>query len=109
MTIFASAPPINDDPTPWLDSRGLRFRIKHGDRYGTTKWSPRPGFDRPRAHEANPILVEFRERENPKNIYALSQWIMFIGEGWDGSICQATTPQIDHARKVLVRLAAFSK
>ena len=57
----------------------------------------------------NPILAAFREREMSGNPFALVQWLNFLGDGWDGSICAATPNEVDHARKVLTRLANLSK
>lgn len=57
----------------------------------------------------NPILAAFREREFAGNPYALNQWLMFLDDGWDGTICAATPNEVNHARKVLTRLAALTK
>jgi hypothetical protein len=111
MTIFASTPPINDDPAPFREPDAIGFRHAHPDSYGATKCrlEPRPEYERPRAHPANPILVAFRERETPgghTHRFAVEQWAAFTmwGKyGWDGTICRANDAQIRHAHRVLQR------
>ncbi|MGN7978245.1 hypothetical protein ACTJJ4_11790 [Microbacterium sp. 22195] len=59
---------------------------------------------RPQRNPTNPILLAFRGREDPHNIYAIRQWINFIIFGWDGTICPASQEHQQHAARVLMRL-----
>jgi hypothetical protein len=64
--IYASTSPQNDDPAPMVGTEtGTRYSTPFGadqNPHGETAYHrPRPEFDRPRAHDANPILVAARE------------------------------------------------
>lgn len=51
----------------------------------------------------NPIVLAFHGRERKENIYALRQWIGFLGR-WDGTIVDASNEQIAEAMVVLTRM-----
>lgn len=55
----------------------------------------------------NPILAMFRFRPYRDSVVT-DHWLGYLLD-WDGSICAATPNEIDHARKVLTRLANFTK
>lgn len=42
--------------------------------------------------ESNPIIKEFRAREDFDNVYVVRQWLGFLG-AWDGTICEASKTQ----------------
>lgn len=74
---------------------------------------PRPEFDRPLTNPVNPVLVSFREdmlnarmgqEENQRDDY---EWL--IGPDWENYWQEhVTAEQIDHARRVLERLARLT-
>ncbi len=113
--MFASQQ-INTDPKPWLewesDSRYSQAEVdaeNERDRCwrGLGK-RPRPEFD----NTPNPILLDFRENHGATgawlNEITLDQldaeFLREVGNAWDVPV---TDEHIEHARKVLTRLAAF--
>ena len=94
---------INRDPYPWVTVFGIAegFRIAREDgRHLKHDFQPRPEFD----NNPNPILAGIREGEND----ACSALDMLRGdarEWWNPLV--VTDAHIDHARKVLERLAAL--
>lgn len=84
---------INTDPQPWLCECGGSRSDMPENPYGLIGHdyllAPRPEFD----NKPNPILVEFRNLTNRDAASVLRQLPSFY------------TPHIDHARKVLQRLA----
>lgn len=120
--IFASKSPrdLNRDPAP--------FRIWTGPWAGTraaqavpgmTELDPRPEFGHVQHNQPNPILVAFRNRAEDVTLdywaWALEAEAAFGGwSSWNHSdhpahsLTIATDAQIDHARRVLERLANFA-
>lgn len=106
--IFSSTPETNDDPKPlYLVNIDMRIPgteddvIEHCER-----WLPRPEFDR--AHKPNSILVGFREHDwyyvEMRDEAAL--WILgLVNYATHGT---ASPEQIDHANRVLTRLARLA-
>lgn len=63
---------------------------------------PRPEFDHVQHNEPNPILVSFRSNDmNPR----ASDWAKWLVRPSLGAWHHADSTHIDHARKVLTRLA----
>ncbi len=119
--IFASKTPrdLNRDPEPWVTKPQLRAefgRPKHHaesiDCYAYCVRDPRPEFDHVQHNHPNPILLDFRETNGIAEL-----WLEAI-EGKDGDVFLAGVPKafgairaphIDHARRVLGRLARLTK
>lgn len=92
---------VNTDPYPWRhwppyggELREIRYAsqldgFRDPQAAGPIRFEPRPSFD----NNPNPILVEFRNLTNRDAASVLRQLPSFY------------TPHIDHARKVLQRLA----
>ena len=104
MTQFASKTPrdLNHDPHPYRYANGDRRVAPEVDPDDPTTRDPRPEYDHPQHNEPNPILVRLRvERSDPAG---------FVKSGdlsrMDIDISDATPEHIDHARRVLSRLAA---
>lgn len=97
------------DPWPHLDGLGNRHReaVVSADPYYCTRWAPRrEQFDTP----VNRVLVDVRaERDGLTNSVALvtyySAWEQSIGD--PTALGYWTADEIEHARKVLTRLAAL--
>lgn len=127
--MFASKTPrdLNSDPTPyvikgenntWREtvSQG-EFFIANADVYApriTARFDPRPEFDHVQHNEPNPILVEFRRVHNLPHLTAAGapwlarHWILnwhIHREGHD----DASDAQIEHAHRVLTRIARFTE
>lgn len=107
MTIFKSQQ-VNLDPEPWLcdyeiDGKPVRSFF---DGHGRYTWAPRrEQFDTP----VNRVLLAFREdvRLNPYTAGFRMQaevWLIGIDFGL-GQHNGSTQQEIDHARRVLTRLA----
>jgi hypothetical protein len=115
--IFASKTPrdLNHDPEPWVNAAPDFERGSEADfeewqpRHGKV-FDPRPEFDHAQQNEPNPILTTLRLNSNaPRE------------DGWDARIAalyflegvgidnvereQATPEHVEHARRVLTRLA----
>ncbi len=99
MAIFASRR-VNVDPEPWVNPAGdLRY---HTQVHGGWKFDPRPEFD----NVVNPILVAFRvvyDREAAGFLAGAEMREIEKGK-WSAV---ASREHIDHARRVLQKLAAF--
>lgn len=89
-----------EDPEPWKDDFGDRYASISDvpDRYSAI-YDPRPGY-RP---QQNPILAYARQRRAEGESFATILWRVNNG-GTSGTIAQ-----IEHARKVLTRLANIYK
>lgn len=104
MRLRSSGKRTDIDPTPWS-----RFPDAHsGPRFadcdtGFLYYNPRPEFNQSFTNPVNPILAAFRQREDSGNIFAVKQWVGFTTR-WDGSICEATSGEVRHARRVLTRI-----
>lgn len=134
--IFASKPPhgLSHDPWPYVDESGMRWYAEEGVCWPETgpnagqvhEWSaglrhdPRPEYEHTQHNEANPVLVAFRAdckvtHNWPVSIF-LQDWINVLdgyGLSWescavdlDDMLDSARPAHIDHARRVISRLAA---
>lgn len=123
MSIFASTPPRNTDPFPWFVVLGPWRGTRSDARLVDSDYEPRPEFDQPRAHEANPILVAYRQHLAKQRItsdaggwlFAIDTFAAFGGfRDWDSdthpyySLIVASDDQIEHARRVLSKLEAVT-
>lgn len=139
MTIFASTPTRNTDPWPrvWqghsihnrMRTDTDMFREHAPANNESYLYLPRPKFDQPRAHAANPVLVEFRANiDRAKRLIArgvdidmltlLGLWRLnltametFGGHvAWNDTthpmhfLTKATEAQVEHASEVIYRL-----
>lgn len=114
MSMFSSRPPFNDDPYPnvWNGhSPRNQMRVdtdmyRRGAPYNHERYSykPRPEFDRPQHNPTNPILAKFRERS-----YPVAYWVHRLSKGDLPDGVEASIEQIDHAHRVLTRLANLTK
>jgi len=108
--IYASTPPRNTDPTPYFGLSDERFsvppsRVELALSEGLT-YAPRPEFDQPRAHEANPVLVKFRQLPEASR----APWLRgFVAAVDRYRFANWTDDQAHHARRVLTRLANFTE
>lgn len=108
---------LTADPQPYVDQWDID-RSPDGDPAGFDfdvwfSYSPRPEFDRPLANPANPVLVEFRAEAGQHYPFRddLAWWVLCLnadpstfrtdGYGW-------SEEHIDHARRVLKRLARLT-
>ena len=90
------------DPAPWTTDALGNSRAAEGG-WGK-RWSPRrEQFDTP----VNRIMVEFREGWSHDPTYGAANWLISLDDPtWDvRSVFDATPAEIDHARRVLTRLA----
>ena len=99
---------VNHDPEPWTcEHCGKRSAVEWGlDRYGRT-YDPRPEF----AVLDNPILAAFRKRVA---LYYYEEMSVLAAAWLRGSVLTrvaynagATLEQIDHARRVLSKIAGM--
>ncbi|WP_404474783.1 hypothetical protein [Microbacterium aerolatum] len=121
MVMFSSRPPFNDDPKPWrctsCSDRFVREQVSPTSH--VTKHQPRTKFDRPQHNPTNLILAEFRSIEAEgvwKDVprwASAGAWVDMIdedpsmsrGEDWGLLAGLPHYAEIDHARRVLERLA----
>lgn len=118
MTIYASKTPrdLNHDPLPFAVKKDRASRNWMNE----FRFEPRPEFDHVQHHPVNPILADVRryreERQrlnNPKGWAHILRVFMraadhgqYVTSDWE----RFTTPEmLDHARKVLTRLAALEE
>jgi hypothetical protein len=112
--IYASKTPrdLNHDPLPWrcIGNEDDRWRIPEGGQLECDERVPRPEFDHPQHNEPNPILTTLRLNCATPEV-----------DGWDARIAalyfleevgvdnvereRATPDHVEHARRVLTRLA----
>jgi phosphohistidine phosphatase SixA len=123
VTIYGSQDPADlaTDPLPWMqEDEYSHDRTRHAERpyYSQNDrilsyWKPRPEFMPRLAHPHNPILAAFRRRlkyqadvNQPITSSGLASiWISDIVR-YSGSVqLRSSFEQIDHARRVLTRLA----
>lgn len=105
--ILSSTPETNDDPYPWAFSQACSItsqEVWHNNRFTERRdsallWFPRPEYDR--AHEPNPILVEWRESK--LDPYEL---LLVLESKWAARFSWA---EIEHARAVIERWLAVFK
>lgn len=105
--IYASTPPINDDPEPWQSTIGSIYSRAPFNIHGRWFLAPRHEYDRPRAHEANPILLDLRryiaDRQNMANPKGWDHIHRKLLQGFDARVWDATSDEYDHAGAVLSR------
>lgn len=116
----------NIDPLPYVDGHldaagsGRRFAEPyHLDGDGTdcaqcaTRLEPREGYEVPPIHPVNPILAWFRAVIPPPSAGAAALWVR---DNWSetvdraaqvGAIDGMTDEHVEHARRVIERLAAL--
>lgn len=120
--MFASKTPrdLNRDPVPYRIWTGPWFGTRTSRPIpGMTEHDPRPEFDHVQHNAPNPVLVAFRDDKNSGPVgyvvdgrrpSRLEHWLMQIAP-LDrtavaiGTGTQPSVAQIDHARRVLTRLA----
>jgi len=99
-----------EDPKPWVSSNGYRHEVQAWHPIsGSDFYDPRPGYRAPQ----NPILVAFRGRlryqsmVNPVSSARLAEvWLSDLPRYGGGEHVGDLPEHIEHARKVLTRLAA---
>lgn len=103
MTMFSSREPFNDDPEPFVSGLGNR----HATNFNPALWhhDPRPEFDRPQVNPTNSILVAFRE-SLPYD-YTAAEYSEIISDAFVSAVRGWSTAEVDHAHRVLNRLAVF--
>lgn len=93
---------INNDPMPWLDVFGHGRKRKQ--RYVNDEFAPRSEFD----NNPNPILESFRSAGGV-DPSGLLLWLDHVGQNRsDAGYLWVKDVHIEHARKVLTRLAALA-
>lgn len=117
--IFASKTPrdLNHDPAPWINEDDIRERrpdyVVGQYPHREPIYDPRPEFDHVQHNEPNPVLVAFRLIDGNRKEYA--DWVRDFDaypEFWQrqgGQYPQYTPDQVDHARRVLSRLARLTE
>ena len=116
--IFSSKTPrdLNRDPLPYVWNGHFPTARKRDDCRTTFRVSPdyerdpRPEFDHTQHNEPNPILVDLRHNGEPdegRAHYAAD--LALGGESWRYWMKRVPQSQIDHAYRVLTRLANLTK
>lgn len=108
--MYASKTPrdLNRDPEPWVIDMGIvlgtiRSEVEWtGDEFADSYRNPRPEYDAVQHNEPNLLLGVARRAHEDGH---LSDFI----EGFLGDGAMTGHPMIDHARKVLSRLAALAE
>lgn len=106
--IFSSKTPrdLNHDPRP-LSTIGTGRRVQVGSEYaGETVLNPRPEFDHVQHNPPNPILVLFRKGYDG-DMRGWGAWLLFASSDMLRDE-ECTQDHVDHARRVLARLAAMA-
>lgn len=113
--MFASKTPrdLNRDPLPFVTRDELRYRNSCTCGCNISRHDPRPEYDRPQHNEPNPILLAFRDHVAWNWVYlphdtTYAEDVETFDGLRDGAFLNTTPAQVDHARKVLQRLAALS-
>lgn len=115
--IFSSKTPrdLNYDPEPFLDERWSRWIIPVTFQPRTFTYSPRPEFDHVQHNEPNLVLsdarIALRQGISASEIlrrinYSVSGAGHYITLNWERI---TDRDMIDHARRVLTRLANLTK
>ncbi|MDF2506313.1 MAG: hypothetical protein K0Q52_172 [Microbacterium sp.] len=125
MNIFSSRTPrdLNRDPAPWV-------WLEHGERRGRTggelqlpqadgwksRYEPRPEYEHVQHNEPNPILVDVRKfralrlkMNNPKGWAYILRVVERAVTARAYADVTVTEEHIDHARRVLTRLARLAE
>lgn len=116
--MFASKTPrdLNRDPRPYRHAAN-EARVKHyiegQEAYGWA-YDPRPEYDHAQHNEPNPILLAFRQHRTWEWVYINEdQSYAESVERFDGlrdeSFMNVSPEQINHARRVLTRLASITR
>jgi len=112
MTQYASKTPrdLNHDPLPYVTRAGNRYEdgIWYGHDMFRRYLDPRPEFDHVQHNAPNPLLLDMREFWP----VIVGDWLAALDDPWftDGvpqEFGSVTEDHIDHARRVLSRLAAI--
>ena len=122
MTQYASKTPrdLNHDPFPYQSTQsaeiGLDYRVNEAsliarpEQRQAYKLDPRPEFDHVQHNEPNPILLAFRR--DVADVFVAEQFnVAAIARSWiDGDALELFADMypnevLDHARRVLTRLA----
>ena len=98
------------DREPWVNPEG--HRVSNAERIGKIYFrSPGEAIRyeyRPRPERANPILIAFRK--HGANLFGgIDGWLKYAMGGVYADGLPITPDHIEHARKVLTRLAALEK
>lgn len=115
--IYSSRPPFNDDPQPYRQMMAFARAASRESASAQHAWvyDPRPEHSRPQHNPTNTLLAHFRMIDAGRGEY--EDWLRDIDENphvWVrrrggglalGSMVGYTDDEIDHARKVLTRLA----
>lgn len=118
--MFSSKPPReNNDPYPnvwdghsqYNQMRGDTDMFREGAPYNFERYSyrPRPEFDHVQHNEPNPILVDVRDYWAHANSPIRANQVAIYLEVCDISAIQATPEQVEHAHRILTRLANMKK
>jgi hypothetical protein len=114
--IFASTPTRNLDPKPYRGMAGARFNrnahlLESALAMSIVVLDPRPEYDQPRAHDANPALVDFRKMHGMKTGDALSHSALVWSASLPSMVRAGAYPRPAglHAQEVLVRLGFLAK
>jgi hypothetical protein len=101
--IYASRTPrdLNHDPKPYTDESG-----RHATGYFSRDCRPHPEFDHVQHNEPNPILVSFRANDQHPDA---QRWADSLRQPSLSSWHNASPDHIEHARRVLERLAYLPK
>lgn len=110
MTLYSSREPFNDDPEPYVtyaDDRRTDVRSKDWDMQsdGAVEYvrvhDPRPEYNRPQNNPTNRILIAARRAKSDGH----------LADFCKGFLSERNTEhaEIDHAQRILIRLAALEK
>lgn len=103
MSLYSSREPFNDDPYPYPNKYdGSRWIDPGVDTKGyTVVFDPRPEYNRPQNNPTNRLLLAARRAKSAG----------YLVDFCEGFLAERNTEhaEIDHAQRVLNRLAAFKK
>lgn len=105
---------VNTDPKPYRNEDSAeRLTTQEAQQDRATGWEvtfdPRPEYD----HPVNRILAGYREdvansADLGHDVRATAEYWLSFSDDWDKDGLTATPDEIDHARRVLERLARWS-
>lgn len=107
---------VTRDPEPWAlrQANGTDIRVARREDFMPItvgiSFDPRPEFD----HPVNRILSGVREdvansADLGHDVRATAEYWLSFSDDWDKDGLTATPDEIDHARRVLTRLAAWQR
>jgi len=109
--MYASKTPcdLNHDPYPWRVVLGAWANTRCAVHLPESEHDPRPEFDHHQHNNPNPILLEFRRNYTGGRHDWLTLFLdrLTPGDGFYVRSREHPPQQIDHARRVLTRLARF--